>query len=562
MGVDVCKSANDTIIFVIFCIILFTLILSAIILLLNIINYILFTIYCINDSVMDYTSENPDAIILEQKYKYRLLNYVKNSYDNNLPKPKPYTNKSNIDANASDLYINKTIIYYNYIVKMILLIIFVILLGVLYNVFRIGVSVISQCDENGCQLIVVEILQNDAYIYYIIIIACIYAYIHSYIYTYFFNKNIYKELYDIYKDKYKKIDTEVSYSINYVNDKENDKDSKNGVSNFIRDLKDLSFDSLKPLVKAGESEASDASDASLLTIVNEGIENNNKFVIPTEYDENDGNHNNLFKKIYKTPLSDIEDDLKQELFAHKITIYLLYNYVITNNIQDPFIIHKMNNIYLNLFENLFEDKKEDPNYFLEQNYDKDTADMFKQIRRAYTIKLLLPATTTKEQLTSDLNENARYIEKYIKEHMKAPIFITQANTKKTIIKNKSLNEIERNQRNEEADTIAKKAIENIENNTNISKLMIKITANINTFANGFFDYYQEDKTPGDINRVVYKINLYLAIEMMETIIYIVLVLLILYNSGKYPYLEDYINMAITYAIAIINELISAILGII
>ena len=82
------------------------------------------------------------------------------------------------------------------------------------------------------------------------------------------------------------------------------------------------------------------------------------------------------------------------------------------------------------------------------------------------------------------------------------------------------------------------------------------------FADGFFDYYQEDKTAGDINRVVYKINLYLAIEMMETIIYIVLVLLILYNSGKYPYLEDYINMAITYAIAIINELISAILGII
>ena len=560
---DVCKSANDTIIFIIFCIILFTLILSAIILLLNIVNYILFTVYCINDSVMDYTSENPDAIILEQKYKYRLLNYVKNTYDNNLMKP--YTNKNNIDANASDLYISKTIIYYNYIVKMVLLIIFVILMGVLYNVFRIGVSVISQCDENVCHLIVAEILQKDTYIYYIIIIACIYAYVHSYIYTYFFNKNIYKELYGIYNDKYKKIDTVVSYSINYVNDKEkaSEKDATQQISKFIRDLKDLSYDTLEPLVKsekAGESEI-DASDASLPTIVNEGIVNNNKFVIPTELEEDEGNLNNIFKKIYKTPLSNIKNANDRELFAHKITIYLIYNYVISNNIEDPFIIHKLNNIYLNLFENLFEGKKDDPNYFLEK-YGIDTADMFKQIRGAYTIKLLLPATTTKMQLTSKMNENALYIEKYIREYMKKPILAEQANTKHSIRKNKSMDGIVRNQMNADADKKAKTAIETIDNNADISELMTKIRANIDTFADGFFDYYQEDKTPGDINRVVYKINLYLAIEMMETIIYIVLVLLILYNSGKYPYLEDYINMAITYAIAIINELISAILGII
>ena len=560
---DVCKSANDTIIFIIFCIILFTLILSAIILLLNIVNYILFTVYCINDSVMDYTSENPDAIILEQKYKYRLLNYVKNTYDNNLMKP--YTNKNNIDANASDLYISKTIIYYNYIVKMVLLIIFVILMGVLYNVFRIGVSVISQCDENVCHLIVAEILQKDTYIYYIIIIACIYAYVHSYIYTYFFNKNIYKELYGIYNDKYKKIDTVVSYSINYVNDKEkaSEKDATQQISKFIRDLKDLSYDTLEPLVKsekAGESEI-DASDASLPTIVNEGIVNNNKFVIPTELEEDEGNLNNIFKKIYKTPLSNIKNANDRELFAHKITIYLIYNYVISNNIEDPFIIHKLNNIYLNLFENLFEGKKDDPNYFLEK-YGIDTANMFKQIRGAYTIKLLLPATTTKMQLTSKMNENALYIEKYIREYMKKPILAEQANTKHSIRKNKSMDGIVRNQMNADADKKAKAAIEKIDNNADISELMTKIRANIDTFADGFFDYYQEDKTPGDINRVVYKINLYLAIEMMETIIYIVLVLLILYNSGKYPYLEDYINMAITYAIAIINELISAILGII
>ena len=93
-------------------------------------------------------------------------------------------------------------------------------------------------------------------------------------------------------------------------------------------------------------------------------------------------------------------------------------------------------------------------------------------------------------------------------------------------------------------------------------LITTIKENIEGFANGFSDYYQEDKTLAVVNRVVYKINFYLAIEMMITIIYILIVLLLLYKSGKYPYMETQINAAITYAIIIINELISAILGIV
>lgn len=93
-------------------------------------------------------------------------------------------------------------------------------------------------------------------------------------------------------------------------------------------------------------------------------------------------------------------------------------------------------------------------------------------------------------------------------------------------------------------------------------LITTIKENIEGFANGFSDYYQEDKTLAVVNRVVYKINFYLAIEMMVTIIYILIVLLLLYKSGKYPYMETQINAAITYAIIIINELISAILGIV
>jgi hypothetical protein len=354
--------------------------------------------------------------------------------------------------------------------------------------------------------------------------------VHSYVYTYFFNKNIYKELYAIYDEKYKKIDTIVSYSINYINDNElpEAKDAKQDISLYLRDLKELSYDILEPLVKeAVATEATAATEASLTAIMKEGSINNSKFVIPIELEENEGNLNNLFKKIYKTPIANITDDKKRELLVHKIMVYLVYHYVITNNTEDPLIIHKMNNIFLNLFENLFEQeyKKDDPNYFLEQRYDINVRAVLREIRGAYTIKLLLPAATTKEDLTAALKKDAELIVKYIKEYDK---------------------KITRQQTSSIPEGI----------------LLGEINNKIDVFAEGFFDYFQEDKTPGDINRVVYKINLYLAIEMMETIFFIVIVLLILYNSGKYPYLEEYINTAITYAIAIINELISAILGII
>lgn len=525
---SVCETPNNIIIFVVFLIILLSLVISVIILLLNIVNYTLFTVYCISDSITDYVSENPDGIILEKKYKYRLLNYVKNTFDNN--RNKKNTDKSNIDKNASDLFISKTIQYYNYIVKLVLLIIFVILMGFLYNIFRIGITVISQCDKSNCNLIITDILQKDTYIYYILLIICIYAYVHSYVYTYFFNKNIYKELYAIYDEKYKKIDTILSYSINYINDNElpEAKDAKQDISLYLRDLKELSYDILEPLVKeAAATEATAATEASLTAIMKEGSINNSKFVIPIELEENEGNLNNLFKKIYKTPIANITDDKKRELLVHKIMVYLVYHYVITNNTEDPLIIHKMNNIFLNLFENLFEQeyKKDDPNYFLEQRYDINVRAVLREIRGAYTIKLLLPAATTKEDLTTALKKDAELIVKYIKEYDK---------------------KITRQQTSSIPEGI----------------LLGEINNKIDVFAEGFFDYFQEDKTPGDINRVVYKINLYLAIEMIETIFFIVIVLLILYNSGKYPYLEEYINTAIIYAIAIINELISAILGII
>jgi hypothetical protein len=520
-GIDICKGLNDTVIFVIFCIIIVALVVSLIILILNIFNYILFTIYCITDSITESTAENPDALILENKYKYRLLNYVKNTYDNNGRKKN--TDASNIDRGASDLYISKTNVYYNYIVKLVLVILFVILAGMLYNIFRILITVVSQCDNSNCGMLITQILQRDAYIYYIIIMLLIYTYIHSYLYTYYFNKNIYKELYDIYNDKFKKIDTVVSYSINYINEKDKDRSSTK-FSLYLRDLKDLSYDSLEPLI----TPVVGGEPVTITTIMNEGIVINNQFTIPVDGDEGTAGANNLLKKIYTTPLADIIDDGKRQLFVHKIMIYLIYNYVIANNINDPLVVHKLNNIYLNLFENLFvnpANEKTDPNYFIKE-YNKDIQEMIKKIRGAYTIKLLLPSGTKKESLVEQLNKNAESIVKFI-----------MNSKKEEIAKNKM-------------------------GATSETKLLADLTKNIDAFAEGFFDYYLEDKTSGDINRVVYKINLYLAVEMLLTIAFIILVLLILNNSGKYPFLEEYIQMAITYALLIVDEVVSAILGII
>jgi hypothetical protein len=224
----------------------------------------------------------------------------------------------------------------------------------------------------------------------------------------------------------------------------------------------------------------------------------------------------------------------------------------------------LNNIYLNLFNNLYSKYKkdaaaavaagdagdavatdDDPNNLID-SLEPDVRKMFKDIRGAFAVKLLLPVGTDKNKVLLKLHSNADLMLKYIK-----------------MVKDK--NNSSKSEKEKETSIIAD--LVNYKNTvvptTNpLYTLINTIKENIDGFANGFSDYYQEDKTLAVINRVVYKINFYLAIDMMITIIYILIVLLLLYKSGKYPYMEKQIDIAITYAILIINELISAILGII
>jgi len=558
---EVCKSLNNIIIFVIFCIVIIILIVSLYILAINIINYMLFTIYCIYDNIADYTAEDPENIILGNKYKFRLINYVNNlKYNAN----KIYISNNNYDTLSSDLYIHKTITYYNYIVKLLLVIIMVILIGTIYNIFNIIIIYITGCiPEISCNFIHTDLYNNNTHIYYIIIIISIYICVHSYIYTYGFNKNIYKDIFDLYDrsgssgSNYKSADMMVYNAVNYIKDKDTPPSTKT-LSQYLDNLKDFSYDNIyfNIFLNAEGILSNDANDA-LSDLINNGIIANNKFIIPTIL-ENEDNTNILLKQICMGTIPTYTEG--QELLANKIYLYLIYHYVIAYNNEDPLIIHKLNNIFLDTFKNLcskydnenkekYKERKITIDIDSERNdildkFNSEIKFMYNEIKSSYTIKLLLPVNTTKQLLLKRLHDNADLILKYIYIYK---VNEDTATTTTTTYKNLQ-------KYNETTDNTAP-AI-------NIDTLKAKLKEKINDFTETFSDFYQENKTLIYINTIVYKINFYLAIEMLITILFILIVLLILYKSNKYPFLEKYINIAITYAILIINEVISAILGIV
>jgi hypothetical protein len=557
-----------TLIFIV--IIIIVLISFVSILTLNIISYILFTIYCINDNINDYTSEEPSKITLEDKYKYRLLNYVIIFNDN--AKKNQYNLNTNYDNNSSDLYVHATIVYYNYIVKLLLLILIIILVAFVFNLFNIAIAGINHTfcgtEIKTSPFIFSDIYNDDPYIYQIIIIIFIYIYLHSLIYTFGFNKNIYKDLYDLYEGedgKYKRADMAVYLTIDTI--KNNDVDKTTSLSNFLSDFKDFSFGKLhfKNFLNKDFGVADNAK--KVLTDLNsDGILNNNKFIIPTAL-EKEKDINNILKRIYEEDIATTATSNQlQEMLGDKIFIYLIYHYVISHNREDPLIIHKLNNIFLNLFENIHTKYNEDYASYLHKlkeqpdatqqsviiNIDDilnkftgvnlDIKKMYNEIKSSYTIKQLLPATIKKEDILEKLHENADLILKYIY------LYKTKYTPASSSEKFNNYNDF--------------KVSSDTQADDDLYILKKKINDNIIKFADCFSDYFQEDKTPLKVNTIVYKINLYLAVEMILTAVFILMVLLLLYSSKKYPDLEKYINIMITYAIIIINEVISAILGII
>jgi hypothetical protein len=626
-----CLTLNNYIIFIIFCIIIVIVIISLFILAINIINYILFTVYCINDNATDYLTEDPSTIILGSKYKYRLINYIKNIHDQN-SNNNVYNVKNKYDYMSSDLYIHTTIEYYNYIVKLLLTIIFIICVGLLYNMFNIIITVINDCNPTtDCEFILSNIYNENTYIYYIIILIILFIGIHSYIYTYVFNQNIYKDLYDVYIGKesnYKISDNIILNIINDINFIDDKKANPSSISQYLDDLKNLSYDNIQfskfldknnLLVKNADLILVKNADLILKKIINNGLIINNKFIIPTEL-EAENNTNKLFMNIYETKIISISKK-EEELLANKIFLYLIYHYVISYNREDPYILHKLNNIYLHIFENIYniyieeerikyiEEEKTNiketapvesvtgtsptpltsptsptsptpptsltpvtgtsttkeliddktskyvpiDKLVLLEKFNSDIKKMYDQINCSYTIKYLLPVNTKKENLLLKLHNDADLILQYIYKYNENKD-IEKFNENKNIFEElKTYKNIIKDDLSPEKDKQSQGKLYN---------LKLKIKNKIIDFTEVFSDYYQENKTLGFINTIIYKINFYLAAEMMQVIIFILLVLFTLYKSKKYPFLENYINMSIVYSILIINEVISAILGII
>ena len=580
-----CQSFNNNIKILIFYIIMIIVIISFLfILALNIINYILFSIYCINDIILEYTSEEPENIILKDKYKYRLLNYIINlSYP---CKSNVYNVKNNYDNNSSDLYIHHVIVYYNYIVKLLLFIVILLFIGFIYNMFNLLITVVNNhyCGNNDeCQIIFSEIYEKHPYIYYIIIIIFIYVYLHSYLYTYIFNRNVYKDLYDLYEGddgEYQKTDLVVSQAISLLNNKGNIT-SPNSIVIFLNNLKNISYKNLQLTNFLDENNILiPTSSATFKRLIDEGLINNYKFIIPSEL-VNENNTNILLKDICYIDIDKITSkDIKvskdtQEILGYKIFIYLIYNYVISHNKEEPFIIHKLNNIYLNIYENVakehilyintqalskaLDDEKtkdsEDNNKDYDIEYINDLISdlddigikqMYNEIKCSYTLKLLLPENTKKTEISLTLHDNAKLLLTYIKKYIEKQIELKGDSDESNKLKgfNSKLSYDSQFEYNETSD-----------------KLQFIIQSKINAFTDTFHDYSLENKAKKVINFNLYKLNFYLAIEMLHTVLFILIVLAILYKSKEYPFIEKYINIIIGYALVIINEVFYSILGI-
>ena len=583
-----CQSFNNNIKILIFYIIMIILVISFLfILAFNIINYILFSIYCINDIILEYTSEEPENIILKDKYKYRLLNYIINlSYP---CKSNVYNVNNNYDNNSSDLYIHHVIVYYNYIVKLLLFIVILLFAGFIYNMFNLLITVVNNyyCGNNDkCQIIFSEIYEKHPYIYYIIIIIFLYTYLHSYLYTYIFNRNVYKDLYDLYEGdngEYQKTDLVISHAISLINNKESTT-VPNTIVVFLNNLKNISYKNVQLTNFFDKNNILEPLSSTILSetfkrLIDDGLINNYKFIIPSEL-VNENNTNILLKDICYIDTDKItsKDNRvskdSQEILGYKIFIYLIYNYVISHNKEDPFIIHKLNNIYLNIYENIAKEhiillysntqkslsetdneNAKDRNNALDIEYINDLINnidnagikqMYNEIKCSYTLKLLLPENTKKTEISLALHDNATLLLKYIKKFVDKQIELKGDTEESTTLK----------------EFITKLSYDNqIEYNETNDKLQFIIQKKINAFSDTFHDYSLENKAKKIINFNLYKLNFYLAMEMLHTVLFILIVLAILYKSKEYPFIEKYINIIIGYALVIINEVFYSILGI-
>ncbi len=641
---DNCNNFNNITINIINVVILIIIITLLFIFALNIINYLLFTFYCLKDISDKYTTEDGTNTKLQDKYKHRLLNYVKN-FDNE----KKYSYNIKYDNNSSDLYIHNIIAYFNFIVKLLLFICALILIGVVYNLYNTIINSIHnfKCQTDTpleCTSLLSEIYENNTYIYYLPIVIFLCIYVHSIIYTFLFNKMVYSSLYELYTKNYINVDTMVKKELHKLNVESNNPTTLvqgehssfeyENTSKFTDQLMEFSLYKLdlRNFV-VSTTTPQPIIDSNFKKLIDEGLSYNLKFIIPESAYDDVNNINDLLKIICnnkgysKRDTARVESyETQKEIIKKQIFIYLVYHLVISHNMEDPFIIHKLNNIFFNIFENIKKKYKEetkkpaaaqakpqpDPVKDAEEKAKLEEADkeekakltadlakatpeekqniqkraddlkaletikesdidakgeydgdiivealcydvkkMYREIICSYTIKSLLPENITRDYIEKELKKNGDLMIEYIK------YYIKQKNDEDVGV---NLTGPQQSALNLTIDT----DFNNIKDGGSQLPTLTQLPALYNDFSIYFYNFVQEYDESLTISKIVYKLNLYLAIDMFHTAVFILLILIILYDiiTKKYPSLKPQIINMITYIILIINEVISAMFGLI
>jgi len=638
--IDNCNNFNNITINIINVVILIIIITLLFIFALNIINYLLFTFYCLKDISDKYTTEDGTNTKLQDKYKHRLLNYVKN-FDNE----KKYSYNIKYDNNSSDLYIHNIIAYFNFIVKLLLFICALILIGVVYNLYNTIINSIHsfKCSTDiplKCTSLLCEIYENNTYIYYLPIVIFLCIYVHSIIYTFLFNKMVYGSLYELYTKNYINVDTMVKQELHDLNVESNKTTTLvqgehssveyENTSKFTDQLMEFSLYKLdlRNFV-IGTTTPQPIIDSNFKKLIDAGLSYNLKFIIPESDYDDVNNINELLKIICNNKGYSKRDtggytarnkktielyQSQNKIIEKQIFIYLVYHLVISHNMEDPFIIHKLNNIFFNIFENIKKKYKEETKKKAvadtptpssqeatdavaanlaekakltadlakatpeeKQNIEKraenlkaletikesdidakgeydgdiivealcyDVKIMYREIICSYTIKSLLPENITKDYIESELKKNGKLMIDYIKYY----------------INKKNVEDIGAILTEEQQTALTSTITDDFDKKIRDTQLLALYTK----FADHFYNFVQEYDETLTISKIVYKLNLYLAIDMFHTAVFILIILIILYDLiiNKYPSLKPQIINMINYIILIMNEVISAMFGLI
>jgi hypothetical protein len=623
-----CDNFNSNIVNIVHLIIVIIIITLLFIFLLNILNYVLYNLYCIRDVGDKYIKEDVNTK-LQDMYKHRLLNYVKN-FD-----IEKYNFNIKYDTNSSDLYIHNINAYFNYLVKLLSLIIIFILIGIIYNIYYIFINSVHRFKCTGespynCKFLITYIYEEQPHIYYlcIIIFLCIYG--HSFIYTYLFNNMVYQDLYNLYKKDYEKLDIYVKKKIRNLNVLSNAKNTVadktsfyhpdkvsveyENTSKYSDQLMEFSFyklDFRNYIINKTINETTIVNNYNKL--IEDGLSYNLKFIIPDEKYNDINDINDLLKNICNIKgfskldytytgreLDNKKANKETKIIEQEIFIYLVYHFVISHNMDDPFIIHKLNNIFFNIFENIKnkykkeinalpgprelnaeEQKAEDARITKNNNdikairekttitkeqQDKeverieadglkredidpkgvddgdkiietlnyDIKKMYREIICSYSLKLLLPDNITRDYVENEFNNNAKLIVDYTKSNI-----------------NKKNTQITPDQSGYDSKVLKSK----------IDDAFTTIDTNLQTsikgFAENFFqNFKQENDDKLNMSKIVYKLNVYLVVDMFYTAIFIILILLILFNliSTKYPSIKPLIINMITFVYIIIVQM--------